>query len=712
MKQLKEHFPPGIDYAIVYDTTPFIKESIREVFETLFDAIVLVAVVVLVFLQNWRSTLIPLIAVPVAVVGTFAVMAAMGFSLNNLTLFGLVLAIGIVVDDAIVVVEAVEHHIEHGMTPREATHQGDGAGVRAGHRDRPGAVGGVRPVRVHHRHHRAVLPSVRLDHRRLDGDLGVQLADAQPGAVGVAAAAAGKGQASKPLPWFAFVPIGAWLGHKMRLPLFRRLGRTGAASDRPVELADVRRSCGARSSPGRSLAAVVGLLLGGPINALLGWSFRAFNTGFDRLDQRVHRRRLAAAARQCCWCSWSTAGLLVPDLVGLHPHADRIHSAAGQGLPARQRAAAGRGLGRPAHAGRGRADRGDRPGHAGRQAHGRHLRAVDPAQRQRLQFRRLYLMLDDFERSHVDPTLSGEAIADRAAGAASRRKCREAIVNIFGAPPVEGLGTAGGFKIIVQDTGDNGSGDAAEEPPTRWSTAGEADPHLHGLFTSFRADTPWLELIIDRTQAKDRGVSIDDIRTTLESTIGPYYINDFNRFGRTWQVNVQARDAFRQSVDDIKQLKIRNNMGEMVPLADFATVAYVSGPVMVMRYNMYPAARHSRRRRRRTPVPARQSPAMEQVANEQICRSRCGTEWTELALLAASDRQHRHVGLLAGGRAGVPGAGGPVRKLGAAAGRHPGRADVFALRRSPACVMATWTSTSSRRSASWCWSGWRARTPS
>src|SRR5207302_9948242 len=121
MRQLRDHFPPGIDYDIVYDTTPFIKESISEVFETLFDAIVLVAVVVLVFLQNWRSTLIPLIAVPVAVVGTFAVMAAMGFSLNKLTLFGLVLAIGIVVDDAIVVVEAVEHHIENGLTPRHAT---------------------------------------------------------------------------------------------------------------------------------------------------------------------------------------------------------------------------------------------------------------------------------------------------------------------------------------------------------------------------------------------------------------------------------------------------------------------------------------------------------------------------------------------------------------------------------------------------------------
>src|SRR5438874_1056821 len=121
MRQLKDRFPPGIDYDIVYDTTPFINVSIREVFETLFDAVVLVAVVVLVFLQNWRSALIPLIAVPVAVIGTFAVMAALGFSLNNLTLFGLVLAIGIVVDDAIVVVEAVEHHVEHGLKPRKAT---------------------------------------------------------------------------------------------------------------------------------------------------------------------------------------------------------------------------------------------------------------------------------------------------------------------------------------------------------------------------------------------------------------------------------------------------------------------------------------------------------------------------------------------------------------------------------------------------------------
>src|SRR5205823_5031770 len=178
-------------------------------------------------------------------------------------------------------------------------------------------------------------------------------------------------------------------------------------------------------------------------------------------------------------------------------------------------------------------------------------------------FGALYLMLDDFEH-RTGRQLSGDAIA-----AALQDRLQQvvpnALVNIFGAPPVEGLGTAGGFKIIVQDTGDNGLRALQDSADKVIASAG-ADPHLQGLFTSFRADTPWLELIIDRAQAKDRGVSIDDVRTTLEATLGPYYVNDFNRFGRTWQVNVQALDAFRQSPEDIKQLKVRNNQNAMVPL--------------------------------------------------------------------------------------------------------------------------------------------------
>ncbi len=155
MKELKERFPDGLDYSIVYDTTPFITESVNEVFKTLRDAVILVAFVVLLFLQNWRSALIPLVAVPVAIVGTFAVMAALGFSLNNLTLFGLVLAIGIVVDDAIVVVEAVEHHIELGPIAARRDDQGDEPGLGAGDRGGAGAHGGVRALCIHHGHHRA-----------------------------------------------------------------------------------------------------------------------------------------------------------------------------------------------------------------------------------------------------------------------------------------------------------------------------------------------------------------------------------------------------------------------------------------------------------------------------------------------------------------------------------------------------------------------------
>ena len=174
--------------------------------------------------------------------------------------------------------------------------------------------------------------------------------------------------------------------------------------------------------------------------------------------------------------------------------------------------------------------------------------------------------------------MNGEVRTQRIAEAIAARlqedlqtKVPQAIINIFGAPPIEGLGTAGGFKIVVQDTGDGGLYALQKASDVVVANA-RGDDRLQEIFTSFRADTPWLELLIDRAQAKDRGVSIDDIRTTLESTFGSYYINDFNRFGRTWQVNAQAQDKFRQSVADVKQLRVRNNLGDVVPLADFSSI--------------------------------------------------------------------------------------------------------------------------------------------
>ena len=184
MKELEPTFPEGVTWETQYDSTPYTRQCINEVIYSLIDAIVLVAFVVLLFLQNWRSALIPLVAVPVAILGTFAVMLAMGFTLNNLTLFGLVLAIGIVVDDAIVVVEAVEHHIEHGMSPREATIKAMSQVSGTGNRRGAGLERGVRALCVHQRPDGPVLPAVRADDRRLDDHLLLQLAHAQPGAGG------------------------------------------------------------------------------------------------------------------------------------------------------------------------------------------------------------------------------------------------------------------------------------------------------------------------------------------------------------------------------------------------------------------------------------------------------------------------------------------------------------------------------------------------
>ena len=189
MDELSNRFPEGLKYKIVYDTTPFVQESVNEVFYTLRDAVILVSLVMLVFLQSWRAAIIPLIAVPVAIIGTFAVMAAFRFSLNNLSLFGLVLAIGIVVDDAIVVVENIERRLDQGLAPRDAA-QSHGRSDRPGHRRGAGAVRRLHSGRVSRRDQRSVLPPIRRDHRRFDGHFGVQFAYAEPGAGDHLAAAA------------------------------------------------------------------------------------------------------------------------------------------------------------------------------------------------------------------------------------------------------------------------------------------------------------------------------------------------------------------------------------------------------------------------------------------------------------------------------------------------------------------------------------------
>jgi multidrug efflux pump subunit AcrB len=630
MKELKAHFPPGIDYAIVYDTTPFINESIREVFETLFDAVVLVAVVVLVFLQNWRSALIPLIAVPVAVIGTFAVMAGIGFSLNNLTLFGLVLAIGIVVDDAIVVVEAVEHHIEEGKSPRDAT-------IRAMEQ----VSGPVVAIGL-------VLSFVFLPCAFLSGITGqffrqfaLTIAAStiisafnsltlSPALSALLLRRRMKG-VFEALPWFAFIPLGAWVGHKLGLhyagPLLESMHLR-----LPVETLDALRlwapiAAGALAGLAVGLVEMVlGLVVGRPINYLLGWSFRQFDRAFT-FSTGIYTRAVSGLLRVSAVVLVVYGGLLALTYWGFThtpngfiPQQDKGYLLVNVQLPdaasvTRTKAVV------------------ERVEAIARETPGvKHTVAISGQSillgANASNFGAVYLMLDDFEH-RTGRGYSADAIA-ASLGERFQREVPQAAVNLFGAPPVEGLGTAGGFKIIVQDTGDNGL-PALQRSAEDAIKTGEDDPRLQDLFTSFRADTPWLELVIDRAQAKDRGVSIDDVRTTLESTLGPFYINDFNRFGRTWQVNVQALDRFRSSVDDFKQLQVRNSQGNMVPLAAFAKVRYVSGPVLLMRYNMYPsAAVHADAGPGTSSGQALQE--LEMVANDKLPTT-MRTEWTELAFL-------------------------------------------------------------------------------
>jgi multidrug efflux pump len=593
------------------------------VFKTLFDAVVLVAAVVLLFLQNWRSALIPLVAVPVAVIGTFAAMAAIGFSLNNLTLFGLVLAIGIVVDDAIVVVEAVEHHIEHGMAPREAT-------IRAMEQ----VSGPVVAIGL-------VLTAVFVPCAFITGITGqffrqfaltiavstvISAFNSLTLSPALSALLLRKRERGhfETLPWFAFPLLGGWLGHKLINHHWVPPALAAVGMRPPAEMMPSLETWGPILA-GSVLATAVGLIFARPINTLLGQSFRLFNHGFDR-STGSYTRMVAGLLRVPLVVLLIYGGLLAltgwsfeKTPTGFIPQQDKGYLLVNVQLP--DAASVGRTAGVVQQI----------EDIALKTPGVKHTVAVSGQSlllgANASNFGALYLMLDPFE-DRTRPELSSAGIA-AALEDRLRREVPRAIVNIFDAPPVEGLGTAGGFKLIVQDTGDVGL-PALQRAADQVVLAAERDPHLQGVFTSFRADTPWVELVIDRSQAKDRGVAIDDVRSTLEANLGAYYVNDFNRFGRTWQVNVQARDVYRQSVEDIKALKVRNGQGEMVPLAAFSTVRFKSGPVMVMRYNMYEAAA----------IHADAGPGtssgeaithLETAADDLPQTMR--TEWTELALL-------------------------------------------------------------------------------
>jgi multidrug efflux pump subunit AcrB len=651
MEELKKRFPEGIDYSIVYDTTPFINESINEVFKTLRDAVILVAFVVLLFLQNWRSTLIPLVAVPVAVIGTFAVMAAMGFSLNNLTLFGLVLAIGIVVDDAIVVVEAVEHHIENGMSPRDAT-------IRAMEQ----VSGPVVAVGL-------VLAAVFVPCAFISGITGqffrqfaltiavstvisafnsLTLSPAlsalllKPKAVRSYPIDGVTGNADDALPRPGFAIIFGWVGFAFLAPYLPAL--FGPAPAQWGALA-----AWAYPALGAILGAVFGWVLGRPLNHFLSGFFRAFNTGFNRTTNG-YTRGVGLMLRGSVIVLLVYAGLLgltwfsfTTTPTGFIPQQDKGYLLVNVQLPD---AAS---LGRTENV----MERIELVALGAKKMHERTGRAFTPEEQKKYpgipgvnhtvsvagqsillnanspNFGAMYVMLDDFhDRTGHDR--SGDAIADRLQEAFEKETQGKAVVSIYGAPPVEGLGTAGGFKMVIQDRGDLGLDDLQKTTDAA-VVKGSEQTGIAGLTTSFRANTPWLFLDVDRIQAKSRGVQIGELGAVLQVNIGSYYVNDFNKFGRTWRVIVQVKDTYRHDVRDLKQIQVPNSQGDMVPISGLAKVTGVNGPVMIGRYNMYPATTINGSAAAGTS--SGQALDLMQDSVGPVLPPSMNYEWTELALL-------------------------------------------------------------------------------
>ena len=425
-----------MEHKIVYDTTPFIDESIREVKKTFVEAVILVAIVVLVFLQSWRAAIIPLAAVPVALIGTFGAMAVLGFSLNNLSLFGLVLAIGIVVDDAIVVVENVEHHMAHGLSPKEAT--------------------------------RKAMDEV-----------------------------AGPVVAISLVLCAVFVPCAFISG--ITGQFFRQFALTIAVSTALSAFNSLTLSpalCPLLLRPKTAKRDPLTFLL----DSTLGWFFKGFNKVFD-VSANGYSRAVGRLMRGSVVVLAVYGGPALPDLQGLHERAHGLHPRPGQGLLAGQRAVARRGL-----AAADREKLMTRLDDMTRKIDGvGHTLSVQGmsflTNSNGSNLGSMYVILKEFEE-RKGPGLSANEIA-----ATLREKFRhiqEADISVFGAPPVDGLGNASGFKMQIQDRSDAGPNDLQRDTD-KMIQSGLEQPGLVGLFTSFRADTPQLYADVDRTKVKTLG---------------------------------------------------------------------------------------------------------------------------------------------------------------------------------------------------------------
>jgi multidrug efflux pump len=584
MARLALTFPPGLQQQIIYDTTVFVEESIHEVVKTLFEAVVLVFVVVLLFLQNWRATLIPMLAVPVSLIGTFAVMAGLGFSLNNLSLFGLVLAIGIVVDDAIVVVENVERLISQGKPAREA--------ARQAMREVSGALVAIALVLAAVFLPTAFITGISGEFYRqfaitiaastafsavnsltLSPALAAILFAGHQDAAQPAASTAG----TSPLPRMVIGLLGGlaaiWLGEDLAVVWAGLAAGASPLADWGLRLAVF--------TVGFTAAAVIAPL----VNLVLAGLFRLFNLFFE-VTTGVYGAVVGVLLRIAIVMVGAYVALMgltyfgfttVP--VGFIPEQDKgyllVNATLPEGASQERTARVVKRLEQLA---------GETPGVAHTIAVSGYslLSGVSLSNTGGM-----FVVLDPFASRVIDPNKSAFAIARKLRQAFA--VIRDAQCVVFNAPPIDGLGNTGGFKLQVRDR--TGHGPAVLEQATaELAGALTAQPGLVGLFSTFRANQPQLFIDIDRTKAKAAGVSIAAINQTLQVYLGSAYVNDFTAFGRNWQVTAQADAPFRMLPEDIGRLKVRNTTGEMVPLATLLTVEDTSGPAVVTRYNLAPSA--------------------------------------------------------------------------------------------------------------------------
>ncbi|MCS6852321.1 MAG: multidrug efflux RND transporter permease subunit [Gemmataceae bacterium] len=574
LRELSQHFPPGLRYSTAYDTTPFIQHSIEDIFYTLIIAAILVIVVVLVFLQDWRAMLLPMIDIAVSLIGTFAVMAALGFSLNNLSMFGLVLAIGIVVDDAIVVVENIERWMGKGLPVREAT-------VKA-MEEITGPIIGITLVLSSVFLPAALIPGLTGEFfRQFALTIATSMLISATNAMTMAPARAaawikphGVGHEHverEALPRVGYMALLGAVSFALLSPLLGHLTLSEAGHGSLVWLARL-----ALAAPG----AVAGWFLARPINRVLAGFFTLFNQAFDAFA-RGYTRLVGMLLRVSVVVLVVYGGLLVLTYVGLTTAPTGFIPVQDQGyllcvveLPdaasVQRTAAVLEKINRIAH---------QVPGV--RQTVGCAGFSVF-YQCNAPNWGTMFIVLDDFVQRR-EPERQANAII-QTLNQLCYQEIPEAKVAVLSAPPVPGIGQSSGFQLQIQDSAGFGY-DALEEAAAGLVAQANQQPELQNVFTSFKANSPQLWVEIDREKARQMGVALSDVFETLNVNIGSYFVNLFNKFGRVWQVNVQADGRFRTDPEQLSLLYVRNNRGQSVPLASLVTVRNDSGPVFVMRYN-------------------------------------------------------------------------------------------------------------------------------